>query len=127
LSNCNIILISGQWENYHRKGFYSALKKENHEDEIVIAQFHLWAIINLIICIRKILSLIKSFGKLVHSNNRIQEYCSWIFTRSYFWINNALFRDIDTALISSQINKIIGNYSKDYKTKLWSTTQSIIF
>ena len=127
MSNCNIILVSGEWENYHLKGFYTSLKRENPESDIAFTQYPVSVIINLISCILKLFSLIKSFGKLIQSNYGIKKYCPWVFIQSTFLINNVLFHAIDTALISSQINKIIGNYSKDYKILYGIISQSIIF
>jgi hypothetical protein len=119
LRSCNIILISGEWENYHRKGFYTALKKKRPDDEMIIIQYPVSVIINLFFSTRKLFSLLKNFGKLIHSNNDIKKYLPWILTHSTFWISNPLARFFDTMLLSSQINKVIDKYYKNYNIKLW--------
>ena len=115
----HIMFISGEWDNYHRKGFYTSLKKRCPDDEFIIFQYPVSVILNLIFKPSKLLRFFRAFRKINTDSAGIKTYYPWIFTHSTFWIKFLPARIIDTFILSRQARRILKKHADGRKIVAW--------
>jgi len=115
----NIILISSDWKNNHRKGLHLALNDKLSEwSEVIFVEYPYSVFIHTVIKFKsRFLNLLKNFN--LRNYGLIKVYTPFILFHDKIWKKNKPSLVVDSALLGIQMSNFIKNNYPDRIKILW--------